>query len=165
MQLTGNRFVWLRWWNACRPSVGRAAGAILVGALLFTPALAADEAPVPAGPMIPPGQEELLLAMLGKGMTLAGCTLTGGEVVYTTITATYACAGGPAVFELSHPSTAARSAIQTAQFALTLQSGSPPRSLADALVSLIRSREDAFEWEILPGADDAPEGDAGDQDE
>jgi len=114
--------------------------------------------------MIPPGQEELISAMLGAGVTLAGCTFTGGEVIYTTIKATYACSGGPAVFELTHPSTASREAIQTAQFAITLQSGSPPRSLADALVSLIRSREDAFEWEDLRG-EAVTKGDAGNADE
>jgi hypothetical protein len=144
-------------------SLGCPMGVMLACALLFTPALAADEPATSDGPMIPPGQEELLLAMLGKGATLAGCTLTGGEVVYTMVKATYACPGGEAVFELVHPSVAARSAIQTAQFAMTLESGSPPRSLADALVSRIRSQEDAFEWENLPGDDDdASDADAGD---
>jgi hypothetical protein len=109
--------------------------------------------------MIPPGEEELLAQMLGRGVTLAGCNLTSAGVEHTIVKATYACSEGEAVFELTHPSTAPATAIQTAQFAITLQSGSPPRSLTDALVSLIRSREDAFEWEWLPGNDaDAVDG-------
>jgi hypothetical protein len=117
--------------------------------------------------MIPPGQEELLTAMLGKGLTLAGCTLTDGAVVYTKVEATYACSGGTAVFELMHPSMAPPSAVETDQFAITLQSGSPPRSLTDSLVSLIRAREDQFEWEGLPeeGGKAANSDDGGDADE
>lgn len=133
-------------------------------ALLAAPALAAEEPATPGSPMIPPGQEDLIAAMLGKGVTLAGCTLSAGEVIYTTIKATYACPGGEAVFEFSHPSTASREAIQTGQFAIMLKSGSPPRSLADALVSLIRSQEEAFEWEDLVGKNAAVD-DVGDEDE
>lgn len=132
-----------------------AAPATLLCALLFAAALAAAESAASPNPMIPPGQEELLAQMLGRGVTLAGCNLTGAGVEYTIVKATYACPEGDAVFELAHPSTASASAIQTAQFAITLQSGSPPHSLADALVSLIRSREDAFEWEWLPSSKDA----------
>ena len=129
-----------------------AAPAILLCALLFAPALAAAGPAVSPNPMIPPGEEELLAHMLGRGVTLAGCTLASAAVEYTTVTATYACSEGEAVFELAHPSTAPASAIQTAQFAIMLQSGFPPHSLADALVSRIRSREDAFEWEWLPSS-------------
>ena len=130
-----------------------AASVALLCALLFAPALAADSPPVSPDPMIPPGEEELLADMLGRGVSPAGCQLTGAAVEYSIVKATYACAEGEAVFELRHPSSASASAIQTAQFAITLLSGSPPHSLADALVSLIRSREDAFEWEWPPGND------------
>ena len=141
------------------------ASATLVCAILFSPALAAEPPPVSPDPMIPPGQEELLADMLGRGATPAGCTLTGAAIEYSIIKATYACSGGEAVFELRHPSSAAASAIQTAQFAITLLSGSPPHSLADALVSLIRAREDAFEWEWLTGDDDDAADDDADADD
>src|ERR1035437_10080411 len=146
-------------WNVCGRSIGLAVRASLLCALLAAPALAADGPAVSPNPMIPPGEEELLAQMLGRGVTLAGCNLTSAAVEHTIVKATYACPEGEAVFELTHPSTAPATAIQTAQFAITLQSGSPPRSLTDALVSLIRSREDAFEWEWLPGNDaDAVDG-------
>jgi hypothetical protein len=145
--------------------IGIAARVILLSALLAAPAFAADEPPGFSNPMIPPGQEDLLAEMLGRGATLAGCTLTSAGVDHTIVKATYACPEGEAVFELAHPGTAQRSAIQTAQFAITLQSGSPPHSLADALVSSIRTREDAFEWEWLPENDpDAVDDAAEDED-
>ena len=53
------------------------------------------------------------------------------------------------VVELRHPSAAPAGATLTAQFAVIVQSGSPPPGLADALVSLIRSREAAFVWTEL----------------
>jgi hypothetical protein len=107
--------------------------------------------------VVPAGQEELLAQMLGKGETLPGdCKLSEGKVDYKTVKATYACSSGDVVFELSHPSQAARDAVRTDRFALTLESGSPPDGLLPALVSHIRSREASFEWKLLeappPGA-------------
>src|SRR5579862_1415731 len=92
-----------------------AAGTALMSALLFRPVLAADS----QGPMIPPGEEELLAQLLGQGVTLAGCTFTGASIEYTQINAKYTCPEGEAVFELVHPSVAPRSAIPTAQFGIT----------------------------------------------
>ena len=152
--------------DACGRCVGRAAAAIVLCALLFAPVFAAeDEASAPDSPGIPPGQEELLGTMLGVGATLPGdCKLASAEVQYAIVNATYSCPGGGAVFQLVHPSMAPATAIQTASFAITLQSGSPPRSLTDKLVSLLRSREDSFEW-TWPDSedDDATEDDVGDE--
>jgi hypothetical protein len=86
--------------------------------------------------------------MLGLGVTLAECKLTGGEADHAIIKATYACPGGEVAFELRHPGTAPANATRTARFAMTLRSGSPPAGLADALMSRIRSRETAFEWKL-----------------
>jgi hypothetical protein len=128
---------------------------MVLSGLLLVPALASGPAP-----MIPPGEEELLAEMLGRGDSLAGCAFTDAEVQFTVIKVTYICPGGAAAFELCHPSQAPRTAIQTAQFAFTKQSGSAPRSLVDALVSRIRSREDAFEWEWPGGQGNAAANDA-----
>jgi hypothetical protein len=87
--------------------------------------------------------------MLGRGATLPEqCQLAGGEVDYAIIKAIYACPGGDVVFELRHPSKAPATTTQTARFAITLLSGSPPAGLADALTSRIRSHETAFEWKV-----------------
>src|SRR5438105_10179443 len=87
--------------------------------------------------------------MLGKGTRIGGCELIRSRVEYTVIKATYKCPhhGGRVAFELCHPlNVTAPSSIQTGQFAITLQSGSPPLSFQDALVSRIRSRETDFVW-------------------
>jgi hypothetical protein len=135
----------------------------LVCAVLVAPrAAAADNSSASGDPAIPPGEEELLGTMLGQGVPLAGCTFSGAAVIYSSIQATYDCSGAPVSFELVHPSKAPPGAIQTAEFAITLQGGSPPRSLADALVSRIRAQEAAFEWEwpaAVPAGDAEDEGD------
>ncbi len=100
-----------------------------------------------SGAVIPPGQEDLLAEMLGRGATLPGqCEFDGGQADGPTLHATYKCATGEVVFELRHPGKAPANAIETKQFAITLQSGQPPDGLADALATLIRSHEATFEW-------------------
>lgn len=100
--------------------------------------------------VIPSGQDELLAQMLGQGATLPGaCKFAGGSVEHTIVRATYTCPQGEVVFELRHPGTAPSGATRTERFAITLQSGSPPNGLADALVTLVRARETAFEWKWL----------------
>lgn len=99
------------------------------------------------GPVIPPGQEDLLAQMLGRGAALAGqCEFTAGQVDGPILRATYKCSNGEVVFELCHPSKAPAGAVHTEQFAIVTKSGSPPDGLRDALVALIRSREAAFKW-------------------
>lgn len=163
MRPARRRSVWHPLGNVCGRYVGSAVRATLFWALLFAPALAAnepsasneapasDEVVIPVGQeaVIPAGQEELLVEMLGRGVTLAECKLTSGEVDHAIIKATYACPEGEVVFELRHPDKAPANATRTARFAITLLSGSPPAGLADALTSRIRSRETAFEWKLL----------------
>jgi hypothetical protein len=123
---------------------------------------AAQEAPAAASPpleqhspankhpreaVIRPGQEELVAEMLGRGAKLpGGCTWAGAEADHALIRATYSCPAGEVVFTLQHPSTGRGAPIQTERFAITVLSGNPPSGLADALATLIRSREGAFEW-------------------
>ncbi len=165
MQLTGKRSVWLAWRNACGRRVRHAAQGTLLWALFFAPLLiahgpaAADApaatpgqraAPVPEGPVIPAGQEDLLAAMLGRGATLPdSCSFAGAGVEYNVINTTYTCPAGEVVFQLSHPSKAPAKATRTQRFAILKLSGSAPPGLADALAALIRSREAAFEWKWL----------------
>ena len=84
--------------------------------------------------------------MLGRGMALPDCTLVSCGVEYTVIEATYSCLDGDVTLELGHPQNATDASFQTAQFAITVQSGTPPPDLQDALVSLVRSREADFVW-------------------
>src|SRR5262249_37073247 len=100
--------------------------------------------------VIPPGQEDLLADMLGRGATLpAQCQFTAGGVERTVVKSTYACPQGEVSYELRHPSQAARGAVRTERFALSVKTGSPPEGLTDALVSRIRAKEATFEWKWL----------------
>src|SRR5438552_2155631 len=84
-------------------------------ASLATPLFAADEErSAPNEAVVPPGQEEVMAAMFGRGAMLpAGCAFAGGQADGAVIRAAYACPSGAVVFALVHPSTGAASAIQT----------------------------------------------------
>jgi len=57
--------------------------------------------------VIPPGQEELIGAMLGNGTALPGdCKLVTGSIEKTIVKARYACPSGEVVVELAHPAAA-----------------------------------------------------------
>lgn len=100
--------------------------------------------------VIPPGQDELLADILGRGATLPhDCKFSSGDANGATIRATYTCASGPVVVTLVHPDLAPANATQTARFAMTVDSGTPPEGILAALAAHMRSREGAFEWKWL----------------
>jgi hypothetical protein len=106
------------------------------------PAVAAAD----TGRAIPPGQEELLGRMLGRGEALPGdCRLTGGGVEATIVVAYYTCSGAAIAVEL-HDVAGAASDLQTEQFAVVVRSGAAPPALLEALAARIREHEPAFEW-------------------
>ena len=101
--------------------------------------------------VIPPGQEEILGAMLGKDGGLPGdCHLTTGDVEKTVVKATYACPGGEVVVELAHPAAAAENATRTEKFAVRIDRGTPPPDFQGALLARIRQRETEFRWTAQP---------------
>jgi hypothetical protein len=149
-----------RWRMTC----GRAVALAVVSCtLLVASVVAASEAESPTTePVIPPGQEALIAGMLGRGMALPDCTLVSCGVDHTVIVATYSCLDGDVTLELGHPQNATDTSFETAEFAITVQSGTPPPDLQYALVSLVRSREADFVWGWQESAaaaenDDAPE--------
>ena len=152
--------------SGCFTTSGRGlALATLWCALLAASVVANDDHPT-GGPAIPPGQERLIATMLGKGTQIGDCKLVRSGVEYTVIRAIYKCRhhGGRVTLELSHRlNVTAPSSIQAGQFAITLESGSPPLSFQDALVSRVRSRESDFVWTWAEPAavDDALEDEAG----
>ena len=150
-----------RWRMTCARGVALAA---VLCVPLVASVVAADDGDHPTGdPAIPPGEEELIASMLGRGMALHDCTLISGGVEYTTIKATYDCPGGEVTLQLDHRRNATATSTQTGQFAITVQSGSPPLGFGDALASLIRSQEDDFQWSWPQQYDGAAEDDnAGD---
>jgi hypothetical protein len=107
--------------------------------------------------VIPPGQEELLSEMLGRGATLAGgCKLSAGSVSGSTMSATYQCAGGEVVLELVHPKKAPANSTATEQLAIAVRSGTPPEGLIKELAQRIREREARFQWTWLEGERKTP---------
>ena len=95
---------------------------------------------------IPPGQEELLATMLGKGARLPdGCAFADGLVDRDVVRATYRCPDGDVVIQLSHPSAGSAPAIVTKRFALRVVSGTPHADLLRAIEALIRSKEAEFD--------------------
>src|SRR5438093_1289658 len=98
---------------------------------------------------IPPGQEELIGAMLGNGVALPGdCRLVTGNIEKTFVKATYACPSGEVIVGLAHPAAAPTDATRTEKFALRIEGGTAPPDLKSVLVSRIRERESQFSWTV-----------------
>lgn len=96
---------------------------------------------------IAPGTESLFAEMLGKGETLpGGCTLTDGKIQRTSVLATYTCGDAQVVLALLHPASAAPGGVHTDRFAVSVQSGTPPKGLVEAVGDRVRAREAAFQW-------------------
>jgi hypothetical protein len=125
---------------------------ILLSAALIAAALASPPMRASAAEqvVIPPGKDDLIADILGRGATLPGqCRWDGGKADGPSIQSTYACPGGAVIVELMHPSTAPADAIRTEKFAIVVRSGSPPAGLIDGLAAAVRARESGFQWEPL----------------
>jgi len=147
------------WRMMCGRGVALAA---VLCTLLGASVVAADDDGDTGDPVIPPGEEQLIANMLGKGIGLQYCNLVSGGVEYSVIKATYNCLGNQVMVELGNPRNATATSIQTGQFAITVQSGSPTAGFQDALASLVRSQEGNFQWtlpqhEAATANDDAAE--------
>ena len=119
----------------------------------FSAAVVAEDLPAVESPAIPPGQEELLLDMLGKGATLPdGCVLTDGRIEYTVIEASYKCSSGDVILEIAHVSQVLKNDTETGQFTIAVLEGSPVQSLVDEVSARIVKREAEFEW-VPPSSD------------
>jgi hypothetical protein len=98
---------------------------------------------------IPVGEEGIALAMLGKGETLAGCTLADAAIDKTHLNATYQCGEAKAVVVLDHVSKA--SAVKTEKFALSVGEPPPSPELMDAVAAHVRAQEAQWKWVEVPG--------------
>ena len=107
---------------------------------------------------IPPGQEEILADMMGRGADLpAGCRWAGASIERTIVVSRYRCAGGEVIVELHHPERAPAAAVRGDRFALVARGGSAPPGLLDAIAARARARGDAFHWARVQPAPAPPE--------
>jgi hypothetical protein len=147
------------------PQVWACAGILACLALVCPQSARGDE--VPRGhiataigqAVIPPGQEDLLAAMLGRGAELPeACGFAAGQVERSIVRGVYRCPGGEVVIELRHPTVAPMAASRTEKIALVTVRGTPPAALLAALMERVRQREGAFEWLTpkVPQAEAAP---------
>jgi hypothetical protein len=121
--------------------------ALAIGSILVARTAAAGaETQERVDRVIPPGQEELLAEMLGRGMALpGGCRFDGADADGAIVTARYACDAGRAVIELRPPGDAP-TALRTQQFTIVVRGRSVPAGLSEAVAELIRAREARLEW-------------------
>jgi hypothetical protein len=141
---------------------GLALAAVLWTVLATSVVAADDDDTATAEPVIPPGEEQVAAAMLGRGTGLQYCTLLSGGIHDNVISGIYNCVGNEVRVELANPRNATATSIETGQFAVTVQ-GSPTAGFQDDLISRVRSAEGNFQW-AWPQRDAAPPdgGDAAD---
>ena len=128
--------------------------AAMLWTLLATSVVAADDDAATGEPVIPPGEEQVVADMLGRGAGLQYCTLVSGGIHDNVISGVYNCVGNEVRVELVNPRSATATSIQTGQFAVSVQ-GSPTAGFQDDLVARVRSAEGNFQW-TWPQRDVAP---------
>lgn len=118
------------------------AGHLVAAIAAAAPARAGDAAMV-----VPPGREEFLATMLGRGEALpGGCSFAGGGIEPAVVRAVYHCPGGEVVVELRHPDVAADAPMRTDRFAITVRPAGAPAELVDGIAARVRASEAQFAW-------------------
>jgi hypothetical protein len=122
-------------------------GLLVISGIPRTAAAADDEGSETLEHLIPPGQDELLAAMLGSDAVLpGGCRFVDGSAQGSMVAAEYACGDGTVTLEWRHPDDAPAGALRTERFAIVPRAGAPPPGLLEALAALTRAREEEFHW-------------------
>lgn len=106
---------------------------------------------------IPPGQEDLLADMLGRGVPLPGpCRWDGASVESVRIRARYVCDRSASREELIlvHPTVAPPDAVRTARFALIDPRHALPAAVITEIASRVRAREARWMWSLPESASD-----------
>lgn len=95
---------------------------------------------------LPPGQEELIAAMLGRGAALpGGCRWEGASIDGDRVSARYRCDGGEATLTLLHARAAAAGALRLGNTALVPGPGAPTE-LVRAVAGRVGEREAQLRW-------------------
>lgn len=129
------------------PRVSRRSARFAAGSVAATLALIAATAS--AQHVIEPGQEPLVLAMLGGDDPLpGGCRFDGASIEPTLIRARYACSSGNVTLLLKHLDGAPSDAIRTRMFALVAPDEPAAKAIAPLVADRVRRREDPWRWRV-----------------
>jgi hypothetical protein len=111
--------------------------------ILLVPAPAMAE----AAHAVPPGQEELVAEMLGRGQPMGGCRLTQVDMKPASVEGAYQCQddAGTVGIVLEYPSSGKRAAFTTHEFAVSTRD-EPPAELLEGLRRRIIEREADWRW-------------------
>jgi hypothetical protein len=122
------------------------------GADTGSPDVAGSSAPPEReGPVIPPGQETLVLDMLGGASGVDGCRVRHAAVEKTQIRATFECdSGATRGVVLAHPAKAEPGAVVTNRFALSAWAAETPTAFVTQVAAGVRAREGQFQWKEPP---------------
>ncbi|MCC6214078.1 MAG: hypothetical protein IT376_04370 [Polyangiaceae bacterium] len=102
-----------------------------------------------ASPVIPPGQDAVLGALVGAGQPdVGGCRLVSADAEKVRIEATYDCAGARVGVVLHHRSAAVEALAESEQFRVATAPGSapPPPALVAGVLERVRQHEQRFRW-------------------
>lgn len=149
--------------RSTRPTAVRARSCAIT-LLLALGAIAASRPPVSAQPtpheqpdgwVIPPGQESLLVAMLGGDRPVEGCVAQETSIEQDRVHIRYRCdpGGTTPTIVLRHRGEGQCAGTCTAKFAITARTETPPPStLVPALARNIERGESGFRWTLASQA-------------
>jgi hypothetical protein len=125
--------------------------------VLLPPSLARAD----TGHAVPPGQEDLVAEMLGRGQPMGGCLLTQVDMKPAAVEGTYQCEedGGLVGVVLEYPSPGRPAAFTTQEFSVSTRD-EPPAELLAALRNRITEREADWRWADVGGDDPGVPGSA-----
>lgn len=105
--------------------------------------------------VLPPGQDDLVAGLLGRGAALpGGCAWQAAAIDHDRVVSRYDCGGRVVEVQLVHASVAPAGASVAGSTALVAGPGAPP-ALVDALAARLRARDAALTW-ARPGPDASP---------
>lgn len=118
-----------------------------VSSLLMLTLISVVQASSPPVYVVPAGQEELILTMLGKGAELPdGCALGNVTIDVSYILASYGCDAQTVSLKLAHPSAVANPPRRTESFSILPAEGPAAPTLIDAVTAIVRQQESQFQW-------------------
>ncbi|MFT3712997.1 MAG: SGNH/GDSL hydrolase family protein [Archangium sp.] len=106
--------------------------------------------------VLPPGQEDAVANMLGRGATLGGgCVWSGASIDRTFIRSEYTCGEQKFSLTLRHPDDQPQLTRRSERFAFDAD-GSTPAALLDDVFARVKAQEESVRWDAAAGPPPAP---------